>query len=263
MSVRKSSLQRDRMNRPRPPTQVVMAAGVEVDARAAWIIASPGTCMIGVPTPGSENRYLDRPCHALLACGHKLASGHLFQEGRPVTRSPVLQPSGTARPTLRPKILIGTSLAFIACTAIGGVFLAFGSGSTAPNRTVDTTAPGTAISTPAVIPTRQQAFVADRWYHDTATSTTATRVLGDPPVRDAWERDYRVAAASLARFSTTPRVADRWYEDTPTANDVNSLPDAPKIREPFAPDQSTSVDTPALSQQVSDTWYLDSANDMH
>jgi hypothetical protein len=140
-----------------------------------------------------------------------------------VTRSSVLQPGRSAtQRSLRPNVLIGTSLAFVACTAMGGVFLAFGSGSAAPKRTVDTTAPGPAMSAPAVVPTPQQTFVADRWYEDTATATTAPRVLSDPPLRDAWDRDDGLGvAATPARFTSTSRVADRWYDDAPTANDVN------------------------------------------
>jgi hypothetical protein len=135
-----------------------------------------------------------------------------------VTQSPVLQPGRSAtQRTPRPKILIGVGLALFACTTVGGVVHVFGSGPTTPKLAVDTSASGPAISSPAAVATPRQAFVADRWYEDTATPTTETRVLSEPPARDTWERDHGVGVIAPAhvRSSSTPRVADRWYEDTP------------------------------------------------
>jgi hypothetical protein len=183
-----------------------------------------------------------------------------------VTQSPVLQPGRSAtQRTPRPKILIGAGLAFIACTTLGGVVPAFGSSSTTQKPTIDSAAASPAISAPAVVATPRQAFVADRWYEDTVASTTGTRVLSEPPVRDAWERDQSTGVTALppARSSSTPRVADRWYEDTPNANDAQSTPGAPAISGAVAFDNSTSVNAPRLSQQARDTWYLDSASDGH
>ena len=137
-----------------------------------------------------------------------------------MTQSPVLQPGRSATQSLfefagRPKAVIVTGVAFIACTTIGAAILLFSSASSAPKAVLETSAAPAAISAPAIVVPQPEAVVADRWYEDTtARAGSAPPVVSAPPIRDAWYVDQS-AARTVPALSR--QVRDSWYLDS--AND--------------------------------------------
>jgi hypothetical protein len=164
----------------------------------------------------------------------------------------------------RPKVLIGSALAFIGCVAIGGAILLFSPTSTGPKTAVEMPAAPGAISAPTGAAPQRPAVVADRWYEDASTSAASARpVVSAPPSRDTWYLDQSAVRTVPAPVANIRRVADRWWEDTETATAVKSTLRAPRIRDAWYLDHSVAATAPAPSQQAKDTWYLDSANHGH
>ena len=161
----------------------------------------------------------------------------------------------------RPKVLIGTGLAFIGCVAIGEAILLFSPTSIGPKTAVETPAAPGAITAPAGAAPQRPAVVADRWYEDATNAAAAKPVLGPAPSRDAWYLDHYTGQAAHGHVASNPRVADRWYEDaTTSAASARPVVSAPPIRDAWYLDQSAAPTVPAPVaniRRVADRWWED------
>jgi hypothetical protein len=181
-----------------------------------------------------------------------MAQSRVLQPVRSASRSLL---AGSGRP-----VLIGTGIAFIACTTVAAAVLLFSSASAGPEPALETPAAAAVPSAPVVVASQRQAVVADRWYEDTATAAIAKPILS-APVRDSWYVDHSAARSVPAPVSSLPRVADRWYEDATTATTVKPALSTPAARDAWYLDRDASQTAPthvSAIPRVADRWYDDS-----